>query len=60
MAADVGLIKSVSDAYKYQNPNFGKELSQPILEGEDRRRLQKEKLRLEQKVSEERGQKETG
>ena len=58
MAADVGLIKSVSDAYKYQNPNFGKELSQPILEGEDRRRLQKEKLRLEQKVSEERVQKE--
>ena len=58
MAADVGLIKSVSDAYKYQNPNFGKELSQPILEGEDRRRLQKEKLRLEQKVNEERVQKE--
>ena len=58
MAADAGLIKSESDAYKYQNPNFGKELSQPILEGEDRRRLQKEKLRLEQKVSEERVQKE--
>ena len=54
MAADIGLIKAAKDAYKFQNPNFGKALSDPIKEGDKRRREQAEKLRVEQNVQAER------
>ena len=54
MAADIGLIKAAKDAYSFQNPNFGKALSDPIKEGDKRRREQAEKLRVEQNVQAER------
>lgn len=54
MAADIGLIKAAKDAYSFQNPNFGKALSDPIKEGDKRRRDQAEKLRVEQNVQAER------
>lgn len=48
MAADIGLIKAAKDAYSFQNPNFGKALSDPLYKGSERRRVQEEKLRVEQ------------
>ena len=58
MAADIGLIKAAKDAYSFQNPNFGKALSDPIKEGDKRRRDQSEKLRVEQNVQAERFRRE--
>ena len=54
MAADIGLIKAAKDAYRFQSPSFGKALSDPIKEGDKRRRQQAEKLRLEQNAQAER------
>ena len=54
MAADIGLIKAAKDAYSFQNPNFGKALSDPVKEGNKIRRDQAEKLRVEQNVQAER------
>ena len=54
MAADIGLIKAAKDAYSFQNPNFGKALSDPVKEGNKIRRDQAEKLREEQNVQAER------
>lgn len=54
MAADIGLIKAAKDAYSFQNPNFGKALSDPVKEGNKIRRDQAEKLRVEQNAQAER------